>query len=186
MIPRILLLVVAVELMSCSSTWVKSNYVPKRSNFEFDAYGSYIKVTLTEGKVIAGELIGIRDDSVVVLNEMAFTIPIKGVVQAQLITHNPNDYAWGYASILLTIANGGFAIFTGPLWLFSTAAAVTTETQKRFRTYPAIQPKGSKSQLMSPEEAWNEMMKFSRFPMGIPRQVELSSLTKRPGKSTRH
>lgn len=171
-----------VELMSCTSTWVKSSYVPKRSNFEFDAYGSYIKVTLADGKVIAGELIGIRDDSVVVLNEMVYTISRSGIVQAQLITHNPNDYAWGYASILLTIANGGFAIFTGPLWLISTAAAVTTETQKRFKTYPATLPKGSKDRLMSPEEAWTEMMKFSRFPMGIPRQVELSQLTKRPDK----
>ncbi len=178
-----MLLVVAVELMSCSTTWVKSNYVPRRSKFEFDAYGSYITVTIAQGKVIAGELIGIRDDSVVVLNEMVFKIPIKGIVQAQLITHNPNDYAWGYASIVLTIANGGFMIFTGPLWLFSTAAAVTAETKKRFKTYPATLPKGSKGQLMSPEEAWSEMMKFSRFPMGIPRQVDLSSLTKRPDKS---
>ena len=173
----------ALFMASCASTRAPNNAVPRRSAFEYDAFGGYMTLTRKDGTEASGELIGIRNDSVVLLTGACARIVRNEITKAIIITHNPNEYAWGYLSLLATISNGGFLIITGPLWIISTTAAVSNENRV-WKEYPAKKKPQSRQESVSPEEAWKEVVKFSRFPAGIPSALDLTTLRGRPNRTS--
>ncbi|WP_296705732.1 hypothetical protein [Algoriphagus sp.] len=171
--------ILLMVLNSCTSNIILApeGAVPKRTDLERDLYGGYITI-IADGKTLTGELIGVRNDSIVVLvDNQAFSKPLAQVTYGKIIAHAPNSYVAGGLlpmipnAIMMTIGGyGGTPILMG---LFLSAinaggmtAAMATENQK-FNYFEW-------------EKEKEELLKYSRFPGGIPEKVELGSLMGRP------
>jgi hypothetical protein len=63
---------------------------------------------------------------------------------------------------LSTISNGGFLIFTAPMWLIGGSLAVGGESRAPERKSPPL--------------TWVELAPFARFPQGIPDGIALTAL----------
>lgn len=166
-------------LNSCTSNLILApeGTVPKRTDLERDFYGGYITV-IAGGETLTGELIGVRNDSiVVVVDNQAFSKPLAQVTYGKLIAHAPNSYVAGGLlpmipnAILMTVGGyGGAPIITGLFFSAINAvgmgAAGATENQK-FNYFEW-------------DKEREELLKYSRFPGGIPETVELGRLKARP------
>jgi hypothetical protein len=171
--------ILLMVLNSCTSNFILApeGAVPKRTDLDRDLYGGYITV-IADGETLTGELIGVRNDSiVVVVDNQAFSKPLAQVTYGKLIAHAPNSYVAGGLlpmipnAIMMTIGGyGGGPILMGLFFSAINAggmvAAGATENQK-FNYFEWDKEK-------------EELLKYSRFPGGIPEKVELRRLKGRP------
>jgi hypothetical protein len=171
--------ILLMVLNSCTSNLILApeGAVPKRTYLDRDLYGGYITV-IADGETLTGELIGVRNDSiVVVVDNQAFSKPLAQVTYGKLIAHAPNSYVAGGLlpmipnAIMMTIGGyGGGPILMGLFFSAINAggmvAAGATENQK-FNYFEWDKEK-------------EELLKYSRFPGGIPEKVELGRLKGRP------
>lgn len=162
--------------MECKSNTVVSpqGMVPKRNGLPDDAYGGYITLQTKQNTGYAGELIGTRNDSLVILSNNLFYIHKTEILNGRIIIYEPNHYRQGLLFaipnlfLLGLIGNYGFApvvtslLFTG-LNLGALGIAKTTEELK----YNYIDWTGDGS----------EVLKYARFPQGIPAQLNLKLLS---------
>jgi hypothetical protein len=72
---------------------------------------------------------------------------------------------WTLLGSLSTITNGFYLVLTFPLWLISGGIITVNESESGlFKTeYPG-------------EEWWRTVARYSRFPQGIPKEVDLRKL----------
>ncbi|QYH39459.1 hypothetical protein GYM62_11940 [Algoriphagus sp. NBT04N3] len=176
---RKLTLLVGLVLSSCASNLVLApdGNVPKRLDLPSDPYGGYITI-IASGETISGELIGVRNDSLVVLySNQAISKPLDQVTYGQLIAHDPNSYLAGALipmipnALLLTIGGYGASplvtalVFSG-INLGGMGIASATENRK--------------INYFEWEKEKEQLLKYARFPGGIPEKVNLGSLTNRP------
>ncbi|WP_296618247.1 hypothetical protein [Marivirga sp.] len=171
--------ILLMVLNSCNSNLILApdGAVPKRTDLDRDLYGGYITV-IADGETLTGELIGVRNDSIVVLvDNQAFSKPLAQVTYGKIIAHAPNSYVAGGLlpmipnAIMMTIGGyGGGPIVVGLLFsginVGGMGAARATEDQK-FNYFEW-------------EKEKEELLKYSRFPAGIPEKVELGRLMGRP------
>ncbi|MFC3417578.1 hypothetical protein [Algoriphagus hitonicola] len=176
---RQLLLIGIFALSGCASNLVQApkGSVPNRSNLDRDGYGGYVTL-VADGNYILGELIGNRNDTVMVLGEHGLTrVPMDQITFGQLIAHDPNDYLGvGLLSVIpnalmMTVGGyGGGPIAYGLVFsvinLFGMSTAMGTEDLK-FNDFDWSKEK-------------DELLKYSRFPGGIPEPVDLDKLSTRP------
>lgn len=175
---NVLLTIVAFCLMECKSNTVVSpqGMVPNRKGLPYDAYGGYITIQTQQNTGYAGELLGIRNDSLVILSSNLIYIHKTEILNGRIIIYEPNSYRQGLLFaipnlfLLGLIGNYGFApvltsvFFTG-LNLGALGIAKTTEELK----YNYIDWTGEGS----------EVLKYARFPNGIPTQLDLKLLSPR-------
>jgi hypothetical protein len=154
--------------------------VPKRNALPHDAYGGYITVQTSDSSRYSGELIGMRNDSIIVLAQMASSILLKNVSNARIIVHSPNQYGFwmllGLPNLLMLTAQCDDCGSPAPLALFLTVidavgVSFAAATEKKKIPY------------FDWTEGWMEVMKYSRFPSGIPQHIKLSELKGREIKS---
>lgn len=173
-----ILLTLTLILSGCKANIVMApkGSVPKRTELEKDGYGGYFTL-VADGNYITGELIGVRNDSIVVLSNMISKVPIDQITYGQVIVHNPNNYlAGGFLPmfpnlILMTIGGYGgspiaFGLFLSAINAAGLAVASGTENLK--------------VNYYEWKESQVEVLKYSRFPGGIPNQVNLEDLLPRP------
>lgn len=151
--------------------------VPKRSQLDRDGFGGYITL-MADGYYHTGELIGVRNDTIVVLGDKSISkITLDQITYGQIIVHSPNNYvAAGVLPmipnvVLMTIGGYGggpaaFGILLSAINAGGLAAASGTENLK-FNYFDWSTAK-------------TEVLKYSRFPGGIPAQVSLDNLNPRP------
>ncbi len=155
------------------------NTVPRRIDFDQDPFGGYIKITSKDSTRYEGELIGSRNDSVMVLKSKSISLAKSDIVRAMVIMYNPGQYGFGYLGILATpLINGYFLGITAPLWIISTTSAVAEEDTPNYKSFPAkpVMVKKAPPTLISESEAWKELLKYSRFPGGVPDNIRLTDL----------
>ena len=70
--------------------------------------------------------------------------------------------AWMLLGTLSTISNGGFLIFTAPMWLIGGSLAVGGESRAPERQSPPL--------------TCVELAPFARFPQGLPEGIALTTL----------
>jgi hypothetical protein len=152
--------------------------VPNRHALPYDPFGSYITIQTSDSIRYSGELIGMRNDSVILLGESVSRINSKSIFKARVIVHGPNQYGAGFLfmvpSLFLFGLDGGeygdgpavmallFTIYDA----VGLSLAVGTETKKVNYYDWSESPDG--------------VMKYSRFPYGVPQSIKLSELQRRP------
>ncbi len=172
--------VLMICLTGCASSvhLAPPGYVPKRADLLSDVYGSYITLRTTNGQY-SGELIGMRNDSVVVLGPAYFNEILRSeILDGRLIVHQPNSYAGGFVTmipnvLLLTIS--GYGSDPAQLSLILTLVDI-------LGMLPAKGAESGIKNYFDLVEGWTKVMQYARFPAGIPAEVNISTLSKRPFK----
>lgn len=168
-------------LAGCKTNLVLSpdGTVPKRGALTYDAYGGYITIQTADNFSYSGELIGLRNDSIIVVADSVISICSKKISKARIIVYSPNKYVAGF---LLALPNlfmlgascddcgspAGLAVVLTAIDAIGISMAMGTEN-KKVNYYDW-------------SEGWNMVMKYSRFPYGIPQNVNLLELKSRPIK----
>jgi hypothetical protein len=151
--------------------------VPDRKRLEYDGYGGYITLMTMDSISHAGELIGMRNDSTVVLGDHGVaSIFNKDIATAKVIVYNPNSYSGAYAmlipNMLLIVHVGEYG--GGPL-----ALTLLTSAIDLVGIAAARNAERRKTNYYEWSDGWREISKYSRFPGGVPSHVALSTLTSR-------
>lgn len=151
--------------------------VPRRSQLPQDVYGGYITVTTRDSMNFSGELIGMRNDSLVVLADTVIKMPREAVLSARVIVHLPNDYrTGGYIlmglSSLVMFQAGGYG--EGPI-----AMGISGILYNGIGLASAQNTENLKINYYDWAEGWENVILYSRFPKGIPVTLNLSELTGR-------
>lgn len=158
----------------------KINSVPVPDGMEVDRislsshpYGSYISGMDTNNNNFAGELIGVRNDTMVVLSHTLHLISKTTVSNARVIIYKPKNYNAGYLMLvpnLIMMAAGtpygGSALVLG--FLFSAGDVAGIVSAKSWEK--------SGFNYIDWSEDPNKLLLYSRFPAGIPAKIDLKTL----------
>lgn len=181
-----LLLPLVLLVAGCGTTGAPPGLLPKVDEAASDPYGGWIQVSLREGATprrLEGELIAsesetlwmlpaARDWSTVTWSDSLIAIPWSAVERIKVAGWQPETTGlalWGTVGSLSTISHGVGLVFSFPIWIVSTVAAVRGENQAavvegrpdRWRDEPAR----SWTRAAPP---WTELRARARFPQGLP------------------
>lgn len=171
-----------IGLVGCKTNIVlaPSGTVPKRNALPYDAFGGYITIQTLDNLNYSGELIGMRNDSLIVLAESLIYVNSKNISKARIIVFAPNKYGGGY---LLAIPNIGLLGLMGEYGGATAVFAVFLTAIDAIGISIAMGTENKKVNYYDWSEGWNEVMKYSRFPYGIPQSINDSELRRRIIKS---
>ena len=167
-------LATAVAGAACAGSSAPKEWLPKPVEAQATAYGGWIELThqsSAKPRLTEGELIAVSADSVWVLSDsQGVVIPTSAVGKGKLTVYAAQTgtlRAWTVLGALSTLSNGGFLIFTAPMWIIGGSIATGGESRAAERKHPPL--------------TWTELAPFARFPQGMPEGVELTAL--RPKKN---
>lgn len=163
-------------ITGCAATHAPSNWLPETEKYPENAFGGWMTIITSDetntGKErffqYGGEFISQDEDNVYILYDTVYIIPKINIktVSLELVEKSTTGFGlWTLGGTVATISNGKFLIITAPLWLIAgTEAAVGESTRDLYESdNPDIL-------------FWNNVMKFARFPQGIPKNLKLSGL----------
>ena len=177
---RISLLFMVVLMMSCKTITAPKKSVPNRKGIHTDAFGGWLTVTTSSGK-IAGELIAATSDSLYIMTRIPegrrttpkLTDPTKVVAAAKtdistarlvIFNTNSSNYdTWTAIGVVSTLSHGAVLLISAPLWLgVGTITSGIEASRPNYLDYPA--------------KSWKEIETYSRFPQGIPEGINVRAL----------
>ena len=170
----LLLLILAsmVLLSSCAAYRAPRGWLPEKKNVAQEVYGGWLYLEWTgnpKQEVTQGEFVGVNENTVFVFDHKILTrVPMDRVSYASLKLHDDDRSsfaAWTFFGTLSTITNGWFLVFSLPLWLFAGTAITSYESYS-----------GSFIEKLPKDAWWGTVTRYSRFPQGIPKEVDLSTL----------
>lgn len=176
---------ILLSVAACKTVSVQApaGKVPDRKRLEYDGYGGYITLMTLDSISYSGELIGLRNDSTVVLGDHGVTtIASKHIANAKVVVYNPSSYSGAYAmlipNVLLIVHVGEFG--AGPL-----ALSLLTSAIDLIGIAAARNAERRKTNYYEWSDGWREISKYSRFPGGVPSHVALSTLKSRVSSVTK-
>lgn len=168
-----LLLAAAIAIFSgCASVQAPSGYLPAASETQWDVHGGWITVEYSDRGTIStadGEFIAFQDSVIYVLTESEpVSIRCKEVRSASFDIYSKKTglfAGWTLLGSVSVLSHGYFAVFSLPLWLLTGIPSTISESLdgRYAENTPTIY-------------WWQSISKFSRFPQGIPKQVDLREL----------
>jgi hypothetical protein len=159
---------IVLACIACASNTAPKGWLPKPIEAQAAAYGGWIELTYAESEErhTDGELIAVSAESVWVLSgSQGLVIPTAAVKKGKLTAYAAQKdglTAWMLLGTLSTLSNGGFLIFTAPMWLIGGSLAVGGESRAPERKSPPL--------------TWVDLAPFARFPQGIPDGIALTEL----------
>lgn len=159
---------IAMVCAACASNTAPRDWLPTPTQAQTAAYGGWIELTYDqpEERRTDGELIAVSAESVWVLSgSQGLVIPTATVKTGKLTAYAAQKgglTTWATLGTLATISNGGFLIFTAPMWIIGGSLAVGGESRAPERKNPPL--------------TWVELAPFARFPQGIPQGIEVTAL----------
>jgi hypothetical protein len=143
---------------------------PSLERTERQGYGAFITITTLAGQEVSGELISVERSVIRVLRFGAGTGALTWVASTDVKAATVYQYeseggfgGWALLGVLSTISHGFFLIISAPVWIISGAVAGGTESRHVVMEYP--------------EHAWGEIVKWARFPQGLPPGLDEEALT---------
>ncbi len=138
-----------------------------------DAFGGWLYLEWrgfrAEEEVTQGEFIGISDTTCLILEHtVVIRVPMDHISYASLRIHSNNYgafFIWTALGAISSISNGPFLLITMPAWLIGGGIATSNEEKS-----------GSFTKDYPDALWWRKAANYSRFPQGIPKEVELSKL----------
>jgi hypothetical protein len=153
---RVLSVVLSCALLACVVN--PDPREPTPESMQTTGKGAWIVVERRDATVIQGELLAI-DHGVIYVKEAArqeTSVPLYNVQHAEVFKYE-SDWGfglWGALGTVSTISHGAWLIFSVPLWIISASIAARTES--------------SHVRLQIPEDDIDEIVKWARFPQGMP------------------
>ena len=133
---------------------------------ERDGHGGWVVVERTAGAAVAGELIAVEPDTMrVLVSTSLVAVPRGEIARAKLWawdTEKNVPLVWGSLGSLSTLSHGFFLVFSLPAWVITTAVTSATESRASLLTYP--------------DDAWADLVKWARFPQGLPAGIAAGAL----------
>jgi hypothetical protein len=173
---RLSILLICLVYVSCNSIRAPRGTVPRRIDIPHDAFGGWIGMQHSDSGLVQGELIAVGEDSIYVLaDRQARAFPKAKIRTARLIIFRTTEggyAAWTFFGSLFTLTNGYFLAVSLPATLIAGIATTSTEAQRI-------------NYIDFPVNKWEELGKFSRFPQGLPQDLDLSQLRARPNGKRR-
>lgn len=155
---------------ACTAVKAPRGSVPTMVKMGTDVYGGWITLHLNDSSEVAGELIAVSGEQVIICRPgETRPVPLAQITTAQLVMFKTQEggYAtWTFLNSLLTVANGFFLIFTLPVNLVTGISTSTSEGRRE-------------NSLDYPATDWSELSKYARFPQGLPEGVELGDILSR-------
>lgn len=174
----VFLLVVVFLTFNCASVKAPNNWLPEPEKISEDVYGAWITLKLEdtpdgEYNFVGGEFLIYENDRLYILNQDVLSIiNIKDIKEAviDLYQRETNTLAlWTVGGILSTASHGFILLLSAPIWL---VGGIINS---------AIASHSGRFAQELPDDFWFEAMKkFSRFPGGRPKDVDLNTLKPKP------
>lgn len=143
---------------------------PTIEKMERQGYGSFITITTLSGQQVSGELISVERSLIRVLRFGAGTGALTWVASTDVKAADVYEYeaeggfgAWGVLGTLTTITHGFFLFISAPVWIITSSVVAGAETRHVILSYPEV--------------GWSEIVKWARFPQGLPPGVDEEALT---------
>ena len=123
-----------------------------------------------------GELIGLRNDSLIVLGDSVVSIPVAEVDSARVIVHSPASYTAGLLALVPNLALLGHAgaYGGGPV-----AMAVLLSLIDLVGYGATVGTENAKINYLDWSVDSAAVLRYARFPGGVPETIPLSALEPR-------
>jgi hypothetical protein len=171
-----IVLLAAVLLGGCAASYAPDDWLPEADMVQEEQYGAWISLTpvnanprlKTKYVLISGEFIGADSNYVYVLGGSIQAVPADSITRSvlELADTDRELYpAWGLLGALSTISHGFFLVFSLPTWIIT--GSIISSNEVSSNRYEEENP---------PKEYWSRLLKFSRFPQGMPPGLDLNKL----------
>jgi hypothetical protein len=171
----VFLFIIMILITGCAHTYAPRRWLPNTDQIQQEAFGGWLtieyKIQDENIREVRGEYITSDSSLVYLLYDSLYIIPKNRITDAVLEIDDKNTGAysgWTTLGTLSTVSNGWFLIFTFPSWLTTGIIASSGES---FRDrYSSSDPA---------DAYWTSIIKFSRFPQGLPENANLKSLRRK-------
>lgn len=172
---NIFLFISIIIISGCAHSYAPKRWLPDTRQIQTEAYGGWLTVEYKsqnkKTERIEGEYITSDSTRVYILYDSLSVIPKNKINRAvlEIDDKNTGSYSgWATLGSASTLSHGKFLIFTFPIWI---ATGVSASSGESFRDRYAED---------NPSSAyWNEIIKFSRFPQGLPENLNLKILRRK-------
>ena len=163
--------------VGCATSYAPENWLPKTEEVPYDAYGSWIYLELTKkndenvSSFIGGEFITFEKSVVYCLNNELQKIPLHKIRRAvlEIDSKNTSSYgAWTVLGMLSSLSHGFYLIISMPIWLITGSASASAESYR------------DRFEVEYPDSIWwFDKIIYSRFPQGLPSNIDSIDLKPR-------
>ena len=143
---------------------------PSLERMQREGFGAFITITTMSAQEVSGELISVERSVIRVLRFGAGAGALTWVASTDVKSAEIYAYeseggfgAWALLGALSTITHGYILVLSAPIWIISGAVAASAETRHVVMSYP--------------EHGWGEIVKWARFPQGLPPGLDEQALT---------
>lgn len=172
---NIFLFASVIIIAGCAHSYAPKRWLPDTRQIQTEAYGGWLTIEYKsqnkKAETIKGEYIASDSTKVYILFDSLSIIP-KDIIKSAVLEiddKNTGPYSgWTTLGSVSTLSHGKFLIFTFPIWI---ATGVSASSGESFRDRYAED---------NPADAyWNKIIKFSRFPQGLPENLNLKTLKRK-------
>jgi len=175
---KLFLLVFIFSTFNCASVKAPKNWLSEPEKISEDVYGAWITLRLEdtpegEYQFIGGEFLGYEESNVYILKLDGLSIiKVNDIKKAiiDLYQRETNTLTgWWVGMTLSTASHGWLLALTAPIWVISGIinSAIASHSGRYAQDFP--------------DSGWFEKMNnFSRFPGGLPKEVDLNTLKPKP------
>ena len=156
--------------MGCATTSAPRGWLPSAREAPMNVYGGWAVINIDSAdhqRRVQGEFIAVGTDTLFVLTSGGLQAIPKAIVPSAKISYFDGNYSglssWALLGTLSTASHGFYLLLTAPLWILTGVLTVSSATYEQIREYP--------------DQGWNELQKYARFPQGLPASVDRSQLS---------
>lgn len=177
---KIIYLLISILFAGCASSYAPREYLSEIEDTQQESFGGWITVISDTAKskgnirgiIYAGEFIGYDSLNVYLLADSLIIVPRTNIPKCvlQLDDNDIETFAgWTVLGIISSFTHGYYATVSIPAWLI-TGILVNSAESARDR-YEAKNPD---------EKYLQSILIYSRFPQGIPSELDLTKLKPKP------
>jgi len=163
---------ILAQIISCAASDAPSDMLPDPANHHSLTYGGWItvyRIGEQAGAKIDGELIAVDSTNLYLLTQFAefITVPLMDIEEARLTAYDIKAGqlgAWVAVGLLSTLTHGLALIGSAPAWILLGALPVVGQSFVPRHRYP--------------EESWESIRQFARFPQGLPPGMKLKMISR--------
>ncbi len=155
-------------LAACRSSSAPLEYRDRPRALASRVSGSWVEIRRVDGAYRYGELLAAAGDTLFAIHrDTLHAIPRDSVYRVELTRYRPSTgglATWAALGALSTISHGFYLVLTAPTWIITGIVASTVESRRAIwhtTDFKALAP-------------------WSRFPAGLPPQIERRQLREAP------
>jgi hypothetical protein len=162
-------LLLAAGIWGCASSTAPKGWLPEAEDAATFPYGAWVRLQEQDEdgnkSIVEGELIAVRDGSIVVLvGDRWIEIRKVRVRRIQATYYHAKLWPlslWSTLGTVSTLSHGLGLIFSAPLWIIVGTAATAGASHEPEEVFPKV--------------PWESLRPYARFPQGMPEGMDLSS-----------